>query len=66
MYASMQEGTMRALAGQTEGIDPTRHAMPCGQGAGAIDDVLSCRQIIDRTMAEAEAVIGSLASLVGR
>ncbi len=66
MYASMQEGTMRALAGETEGIDPTRHAMPCGQGAGAIDDILSCKEIIERTMAEAEAVIADLASLIGR
>jgi enoyl-[acyl-carrier protein] reductase II len=66
MYASMREGTMRALAGQTEGIDPALHAMPCGQGAGAIEDILSCKEIVDRTMAEAETVLGRLASLVGR
>ena len=66
MYASMQEGTMRALAGATDGIDPTRHAMPCGQGAGSIDDILSCQQIVDQTMAEAEAVLTGLAPMVGR
>lgn len=64
MYASMQNGTMAALAGQTEGIDADRDAMPCGQGAGAIKEVLSCREIIDRTMAEAEEVIGRMAPLV--
>ena len=64
MYASSQEGTMRALGGATDGIDPDRHAMPCGQGAGGIDDILSCQEIVDRTMAEAEAVIGRLAPLV--
>jgi enoyl-[acyl-carrier protein] reductase II len=63
MYASMQEGVMAALGGATEGIDADRHAMPCGQGAGAITDILSCREIVDQTMAEAEAVIGRLAPL---
>ena len=65
MYASSREGTMAALAGQEEGIDATRHAMPCGQGAGAIDDILSCQEIVDRTMREAEQVIGELSPLVG-
>lgn len=65
MYASSRAGVMSALGGQTEGIDRDRHAMPCGQGAGAIDDILSCQQIVDRTMAEAEAVIAGLAPLVG-
>lgn len=64
MYASMQEGVMKALGGQTEGIDPDRHCMPCGQGAGAIDDILSCQDIVDKTMAEAAAVISRLSPLV--
>lgn len=61
MYASMQEGTMAALGGATEGIEIDRHAMPCGQGAGGITDILSCREIVDKTMAEAQAVISRLA-----
>lgn len=65
MYTSSREGVMSALGGQLEGIDPARHAMPCGQGAGAIDDILSCREIVDRTMAEAEAVIARLSPLAG-
>ncbi|MBJ22585.1 MAG: nitronate monooxygenase [bacterium] len=60
MYASMQEGTMAALGGATEDIDPDRHAMPCGQGAGGIDDILSCREIVDKTIAEAQQVISRL------
>jgi len=64
MYASAQEGTMGALGGQTEGVDPDRFAMPCGQGAGAIDDILSCQEIVDKTMAEAEAVITGLVPMV--
>ena len=65
MYASSRAGVMAALGGQTEGIERDRHAMPCGQGAGGIDDILSCREIVDRTMAEAEAVISGLAPLAG-
>jgi enoyl-[acyl-carrier protein] reductase II len=64
MYTSMQEGVMHALAGATEGIEPDRHCMPCGQGAGGIDDILSCQEIVDKTMAEAEATIGRLAHLI--
>lgn len=63
MFASSEAGVMRALGGATDGIDPSRHAMPCGQGAGAIHDVLSCREIIERTMAEAEAVITGMQAL---
>jgi enoyl-[acyl-carrier protein] reductase II len=64
MFQSMRDGTMRALAGETEGIEPERHAMPCGQGAGAIDDILSCKEIVDRTMAEAEVTIQRLGALL--
>ena len=64
MYASSRAGVMAALGGQTEGIERDRHAMPCGQGAGGIDDILSCQEIVDRTMAEAEAVIAGLSPLV--
>lgn len=65
MFASSQAGVMAALGGQTEGIERDRHAMPCGQGAGAIDDILSCQEIVDQTMSEAEAVISGLSPLVG-
>ncbi|MEM9175509.1 MAG: nitronate monooxygenase [Myxococcota bacterium] len=65
MYASSRAGVMAALGGQTEGIERDRHAMPCGQGAGGIDDILSCQEIVDRTMAEAEAVIAGLSPLAG-
>ncbi len=63
MYASMQEGVMAALGGATEGIEPDRHCMPCGQGAGGIDDILSCQEIVEKTMAEAQNVISRLGAL---
>ena len=64
MYASMQDGVMSALGGITEGIDADRVCMPCGQGAGSIDDILSCQEIVDKTMAEASQVISRLSPLV--
>ena len=46
---------MAALGGATDGIEPDRHCMPCGRGAGGIDDILCCEEIIEKTMAEAQA-----------
>jgi enoyl-[acyl-carrier protein] reductase II len=65
MYASMQEGVMAALGGATDGIEPDRHCMPCGQGAGGIDDILSCEEIIENTMTEAQSVLSRLGVLAG-
>jgi enoyl-[acyl-carrier protein] reductase II len=65
MYSSMREGVMSALGGATDGIEPDRHCMPCGQGAGGIDDILSCREIVDKTMTEAEKVLSRLGVLAG-
>lgn len=64
MYSAMQDGVMAALGGQTEGIEADRHCMPCGQGAGSIEDILSCQEIVDKTMAEAASVISRLSPLV--
>jgi enoyl-[acyl-carrier protein] reductase II len=61
MYASMQEGTLSALGGATDEIEPDRHAMPCGQGAGAINNILSCREIVEKTISEAQDVIAKIA-----
>jgi enoyl-[acyl-carrier protein] reductase II len=65
MYVSMQSGVMAALGGATEGIDSERHAMPCGQGAGSIREVLSCQEIIDQTIAEAKDTIARMTTLAG-
>ncbi len=63
MMASARDGVMAALAGATEGIEEDRHCMPCGQGAGSIHDILSCKEIIDRTISEAREVLARLAPL---
>lgn len=40
--------------------------MAAGQVVGVLDDLPSCRELIDRIMADAEAVLGSLGSVRGR
>jgi enoyl-[acyl-carrier protein] reductase II len=65
MMNSARAGVMAALAGATEGIEEERHCMPCGQGAGSIHDILSCKEIIDRTISEAREVLARLAPLAG-
>jgi enoyl-[acyl-carrier protein] reductase II len=64
--ASAQADVMGGIGGKLEGLDPEKDCMPAGQGLGAIQEILSCREIVDRTMAEAETVLGRLAGIVGR
>jgi enoyl-[acyl-carrier protein] reductase II len=62
---SARAGVFTAMAGPELQPDPERACMPCGQGAGAIRDIRSCREIVDDVMAEAERTIGRLATLEG-
>jgi len=62
---SLQAGVFSAVFPDTGEADPARSAMPCGQGAGAITDELSCAAIIERVMREAEETIERLAALRG-
>jgi enoyl-[acyl-carrier protein] reductase II len=63
MAVSARADVLALLRGADSEVDATRDCLPCGQGAGAIREVLSCREIIERTMAEAEGVIGRLEQL---
>jgi enoyl-[acyl-carrier protein] reductase II len=63
MALSARENVLALLRGPDSEVDATRDCMPAGQGAGSIRDVLSCREIVERTMAEAERVIGRLDEL---
>ncbi|HXK24435.1 MAG TPA: nitronate monooxygenase [Myxococcota bacterium] len=56
---------MLLLGGPGDEMDETRACMPCGQGAGAIRDIPSCREIIDRVMREARETISRLGRLAG-
>jgi enoyl-[acyl-carrier protein] reductase II len=65
MALSARENVLALLRGPGSEVDASRDCMPCGQGAGAIHEVLSCREIIARTLAQAESVIGRLDQLRG-
>ena len=56
---------MLLLGGPGDELDPARACMPCGQGAGAIRDIPSCQEIIDRVMREARETIARLGRLAG-
>ena len=62
---SRQNRVMGGIGGQIDGLDRERSCFAMGQGAGGIKDVLSCREIVERIMAEAEAVLGRLSALRG-
>jgi len=62
---SLHAGVFSAVFPDTGEVDSGRSAMPCGQGAGAITDELSCAAIIERVMREAEETIERLAGLRG-
>jgi enoyl-[acyl-carrier protein] reductase II len=62
---SLHAGVFSAVFPGTGEVDPASSAMPCGQGAGAITDELSCAAIIERVMREAEETIERLARLRG-
>lgn len=63
MTASMQDGLLAPLGGADREIDPDVACMPCGQGAGAIREILSCAEIVDEVMREAERTIERMARL---
>lgn len=63
--ASARAGVFTAMAGPELEPDPERACMPCGQGAGAIRDIRSCREIIDEVMADAARTVSRLGALAG-
>ena len=60
---SRQNQVMGGIGGQIDGLDRDRSCFAMGQGAGGIRAVLTCREIVERTMAEAEEVLGRLSAL---
>jgi enoyl-[acyl-carrier protein] reductase II len=64
MAVSQRNQVLAPLRGPNASVDAERDCMPCGQGAGGIREILSCREIIERTVAEGREVMGRLASLL--
>ncbi len=66
MGVSTRAGVMGFVAPDAgEGGDPATQCMPCGQGAGAISDIVPAAEIVEDVMREAEEVIARLAALPG-
>jgi enoyl-[acyl-carrier protein] reductase II len=63
MAVSRRNDVLAALRGPDARLDPDRDCMPCGQGAGAIREILSAREIVERTVAEARQVIARISRL---
>ncbi len=64
MAISARQGVFKSISGTADEGNPDRDCMPCGQGAGAIQEVASCAQIIDRMMSEARQTIERLGGLL--
>ncbi len=65
MRRSVQTGVLGPAMSATSGIDTDSACMPCGQGAGSIRDVVSCREIVESVMRDARETIERLAVLAG-
>ncbi|GAB4118654.1 MAG: nitronate monooxygenase family protein [Rhodothalassiaceae bacterium] len=59
---SGQAGVLGGIAGILEPLDPDKDCLPAGQGVGAITEILSCAEIVARTVAGAEAAIAKMAA----
>jgi enoyl-[acyl-carrier protein] reductase II len=57
---STKANVMGGIGGQMEGLDINKSCFAMGQGAGAIREVLSAKEIVEKTMHEAEEVLGRL------
>jgi NAD(P)H-dependent flavin oxidoreductase YrpB (nitropropane dioxygenase family) len=63
MSISAREGVLLFATGESDSFDAGRACMPCGQGAGAINDIPTCAEIIERVMSDARATIERLHAL---
>jgi enoyl-[acyl-carrier protein] reductase II len=57
---SAQKNRMGPIAGIVDDLDPRTQCFAAGQGGGGVREILSCAEIVERTVREAEAAIGRL------
>jgi enoyl-[acyl-carrier protein] reductase II len=57
--ASVQANRLGPISGILD-VDPTTQCLAAGQGGGGITEILSCAEIVDRTLAEARATLTAL------
>jgi enoyl-[acyl-carrier protein] reductase II len=61
--ASMQAGVNHLGDPDGTEVDVSREFMPCGQGVGAIDELVPAGELLQRMLAEAERTIDRIASV---
>jgi enoyl-[acyl-carrier protein] reductase II len=59
-----REGVLLLGMPDDQHADPSRGCMPSGQGAGGIDDIPSCAEIIERVMHQARETIEGMRALL--
>lgn len=62
---SVQLNRLGPIAGITENIDRNFQCFAVGQGGGGVREVLSCAQIVENTLSEAEATLKRIGKLAG-
>ncbi|HMK11193.1 MAG TPA: hypothetical protein VK461_06410, partial [Acidimicrobiales bacterium] len=62
--AAVQAGVSHLGGDEQTTVDPSREFFPCGQGVGAIDELVPAGDLVRAFVAEAEAVIDRLVPLV--
>ncbi|MCS6985858.1 MAG: nitronate monooxygenase [Sphingomonadaceae bacterium] len=60
---SAQANRLGPIAGITENLDPETQCFAAGQGGGGVREILPAAEIVRRTVAEAEDVMGRIARL---
>jgi len=64
VIASIQAGANHLGAPEDAEVDPAREFYPCGQGVGAVETLVPAGELVVRFVAEAEAVLVRVGSLV--
>lgn len=63
MAESARAGVLLFATHDSDVFDRERACMPCGQGAGGVQDIASCAEIVERVVQEAKQTIDRLAAL---
>ena len=54
---SVQLNRLGPIAGIVDNVDPETQCLAVGQGGGGVREILNCKEIVDRTLSEAEATL---------
>lgn len=60
---SIQANRLGPIVGIVDAVDPETQCLAAGQGGGGVHEILSCREIVERTVADARSVLSRIAGL---